>query len=471
MTLWIEFIRCAKSLRPACSRYRTFLWLLLVLAALAIRPDLLGVTSLVRASFLDACCYPLLLNFFHSKALPIDRLRDAWIRLALQLFKPVTIDGYLLFAADGLKVPKEGKKMPAVKSLHQESANNSKPTFIMGHSFQAVSLLVSSINNQVLAVPLASVIVEGLRWANLRYRRSILDKLAALFLQIVRASGLPAILVADAYYSSRTIINPLLLQNCHLVTKVKKTSTAYKPAPPPPDDKKPRGRPKKYGDKVRLWQLFKAWHTFQKALSPVYGEENVTIQYRSVDLLWKPVGRMVRFVLVKHPSRGNIILLSSSLTFDPLTIIKVYGLRFKIEVSFKQALHTIGAYGYHFWMMDMIPIKKGSGDQDIEGMPWKYQLSVQRKMDAYHRYVQIGCIVQGLLQHLAVNFREEVWAAFKGWLRTMRPDLNPSEMVAAEALKTAFPEFLLGKSGEPEITKFILDRACYERIPGFTMTG
>jgi len=92
-------------------------------------------------------------------------------------------------------------------------------------------------------------------------------------------------------------------------------------------------------------------------------------------------------------------------------------------------------------------------------------------MDAYHRYMQIGCIVQGLLQHLAVNFRDEVWAAFKGWLRTMRTDLIPSEMVVSQALKTAFPDILLSKSEEPEIKKFILDRACCDRIPGFKMTG
>jgi hypothetical protein len=97
--------------------------------------------------------YDLLLNFFHSNALNLSRLLDLWVKLALRLFNPVTEEGFVLLAADGLKVPKEGKKMPAVKSLHQESGNNSKPEFIMGHSFQAVSLLVHSALGQVFAVP------------------------------------------------------------------------------------------------------------------------------------------------------------------------------------------------------------------------------------------------------------------------------------------------------------------------------
>jgi hypothetical protein len=103
MTLWLEWFRCIRLLRHACSRHRTFLWMALVLAAMAIRSDLFGVTSFVRASFLNPLCYDLLLNFFHSNALNLSRLLDLWVKLALRLFNPVTEEGFVLFAADGLK--------------------------------------------------------------------------------------------------------------------------------------------------------------------------------------------------------------------------------------------------------------------------------------------------------------------------------------------------------------------------------
>ena len=47
--LRLAFWRALQPLRPACSRSTTFLWLALVLAGLSLRPDLAGVTSLVRA--------------------------------------------------------------------------------------------------------------------------------------------------------------------------------------------------------------------------------------------------------------------------------------------------------------------------------------------------------------------------------------------------------------------------------------
>jgi hypothetical protein len=47
---------------------------------------------------------------------------------------------------------------------------------------------------------------------------------------------------------------------------------------------------------------------FQPAPSPVYGENKVIIQYRVRDLLWRPAGRLVRFVAVIHPARGACLI-------------------------------------------------------------------------------------------------------------------------------------------------------------------
>jgi hypothetical protein len=72
--LWRVFWRALQPLRPACSRAATFLWLVVVLAALCLRPDLAGVTSLVRALGLSEASYYGLLHLFHSPALDLERL-------------------------------------------------------------------------------------------------------------------------------------------------------------------------------------------------------------------------------------------------------------------------------------------------------------------------------------------------------------------------------------------------------------
>ena len=99
--------------------------------------------------------------------------------------------------------------MPGVKSLHQQSGSNSKPEHIMGHSLQAVSLLVKGVGGHVTAIPLASRIHEGVVFSN-RDQRTLLDKLVILLTSIIKTWDRQVVLVADAYYASGKIIKALL---------------------------------------------------------------------------------------------------------------------------------------------------------------------------------------------------------------------------------------------------------------------
>ncbi|MEE9282169.1 MAG: transposase, partial [Myxococcota bacterium] len=357
MEQWGVWNAWVETLRPACTRRATFEWTRIALAGLSVRADQAGVTSLVRALALQPRAYLRLLHLFHSEALQLSTLTALWVRFCLDHFSPYQVGDAIVCLADGLKVPKEGQKMPAVKKLHQASTNNSKPEFIHGHSFQALSLLVRSVGGFVTSIPLTARIHESVIDSQRDLRKTLLDRLVDLFFELVQPLARRVILVADAYYASGKVIRPLLEDGHHLVTRVRSNAVAYRPAPTPRPRR--RGRPRRYGEKVRLKELLRDPDSpFTTAPSPVYDEKHVEIRYFSEDLLWRPVGRLVRFVFVRHPRRGDLILLSSDTSLDPLDVLTLYGYRFKIEVGFRQALQVMGSYLYHFWMMTMTPRKR-----------------------------------------------------------------------------------------------------------------
>lgn len=464
MQLWLPWWNALWLLRPGFSRLRTFLWFATAVAGFTVRTDLLGVSSIVRALKLDERFYTPLLDHFHTQAVKLERLTVLWAQVVLRLFPGVLrVNGRLVLVGDGIKTPKRGRKMPSVKLLHQQSA--SKPEYIMGHSLQVVSVLVQAASS-VFAVPLTMRIHEGLVWSN-RDRRTLLDKMIALLQGL--AITQPYYFVADAYYAAGKMVCAMLDRGNHLLTRAKSNSIAYA-APAAPGARR-RGRPKLYGKKIKLNSLFKDTTAFQSAASPVYGEKTVTIRYRVCDLLWRPAKRAVRFVLVVHPSRGSLILMCTDTSLAAIEIIRLYGLRFKIEHSFKQSKHVVGSFSYHFWMADMKRLRWRNGNQHLHRESAEYREHIKRKMRAYHVHLHAGVVCQGLLQYLSATFSEQVWNSFGSWLRTIRAGIPPSELVVASALRQSLPEFLLNAAQDNNLTKFILERQDKNKLEMFRLAS
>ena len=199
------------------------MWFAVCVMAFSTRTDLVGVSSFIRTLGFEEFYYDRLLDFFHSTAVCIGSITKIWVQCLLELGLSHKVNGRLIIIADGVKAPKEGRKMPGVKSLHQDSESNSKAEFIMGHSFQALCLLTTA-RGYFFATPLISQIHEGIVESN-RDQRTLLDKMIIMMDSLGITQ--PFYLVADAYYASEKIILPLLKRGQHLISRARINSVAF----------------------------------------------------------------------------------------------------------------------------------------------------------------------------------------------------------------------------------------------------
>ena len=156
-----ELNRFLVFMRPAFSRRATYGWFVVVFVGLILRSDIYGVSSIVRALALAPENYTCLLHFFHSTAWNVETLMTLWWQWLVEKNAAHRIGNRLVLIGDHTKTPKDGRKIPAVTTLHHDSETGSKPSYFRGHHWGCVGILMQACD-KYFAVPLWANIQEGL---------------------------------------------------------------------------------------------------------------------------------------------------------------------------------------------------------------------------------------------------------------------------------------------------------------------
>ena len=402
-----------------------------------------AVTSICRFWHMDEIGYHRLLHFFHSCAWCLDALVAHWSGLVLDQQVTVMVEGRAILLGDHTYVVKDARRMPGVVTLHQDSETQSKPTYFRGHHWGVVGLLVGSLAH-AFCLPLEARLHQG--FAHVRedetdgaQRQTLAVRLIRMALQFAVRHDTPAILVLDAFFAIAPVFQlaasmwTLRLKQpyLHILTRAKKNYVAYAPAQPPAQ--RSVGRPRKYGDPIKLTEVFEMYKAqFSQASCEVYGHVE-TVSYLVLNLLWKPIKAPLRFVFA-ITSRGPIVLMCSDLSLDPLMAITLYCARVRIETMFAMLKSVLGAFAYRFWSKRLPRhSRKPKKNTTLKTPPKEHLETVQKTWQACERFVMLGCLTLGLLQLVALKFQHQVWEAFRLFLRT-RSRALPSERTVKEVL-------------------------------------
>ena len=438
------------SSRKCFSREAPYKWFVVIVIGFMVWQEHVGVTSFIRELWINPRHYESILHFFRSKSWQLETLRAWWLQIVISSGVIYHEFGMPILVGDGTKKSKYGRKMPCVKRMAQQSGNASKH-YIFGHMFGAIGVLAGN-PGKLFCIPLSVNIHDGDKQI-----RQWIDEGAMTESHVVRiireashvAKGLKkkSLLLPDRYYLTVPALSAWLEEEkcaghtlLSMVIRAKLNAKAYtKP------ERNPRGRPRKKGTTVKLITLVKLFsHKFIEADVVLYGKEE-RISYYSIDLLWgQKLYQELRFVIVCGIGSAPVILASTDLTLSPLSIMRLYGYRFKIECSFRELKHTISGFAYRFWSSAMPKLNRfAKSDVDpLETVTVPDDIRrISSAFDAIHGFLMIGCIAHGLLQICALRFTDIINAAPLRWLRT-KTNCVPSEASTADFMrKTIFNSF------------------------------
>jgi hypothetical protein len=414
-----------RALRPAFTRQAAFVWFVIAFAGVVMRNDMYGVSSFVRAMSLAPVCYPALLHFFHSTAWTPESLYYHW-QLWL-MTQPVIerVAGRIVVLGDHTKQPKDGRRMPQVTTLHQDSETASKPSFFRGHHWGCLSLLGQAAGKR-FALPL---------WAEIHPAVSP-DSRATRLVHVAGQIGLrlqaTLFLVLDAFFAVGPVFRAAAASQgrLHVLTRAKKNVVAYEQPPPP--RRRQRGRRRVYGKKLKLMDLFESRAADFHATKALVYQQQEKVRYLVLDLIWKPTRGCVRFLLIES-ARGRMILMSSDLTIEALQALSLYTARVRIESLFASVKNLLGGLAYHFWSKYLAPVSRrpASGTQKppVSSRPGR----TANTLAAIEKFMALHLVVLGTLQILAATCADAVRRHARCWLRTPSGAV-PSDFVSRMAL-------------------------------------
>ncbi len=236
------FFNALSFFRPVFSRNSPWLLFCMIIIGFVGATEMVGVTSFCRHWGLGASGYNAILHFFRSGAWSLAMIMYQWHTFVLSQEVTVMVKGRALLAGDHTYVPKDGRQMPGVVTLHQDSETQSKPSYFRGHQWGAICLMVGTFSSP-FGLPLSLNIHQGFTHiTDEKEEKKIEKNNDNLKTRIVRTAldfairhNQPCVLTLDAYFPGAPVFNlansiwsiELKQPLATLIIRAKKNCVAY----------------------------------------------------------------------------------------------------------------------------------------------------------------------------------------------------------------------------------------------------
>jgi len=255
----------------------------------------------------------------------------------------------LTLALDDTPTERYGQHVQGAGVHRNPTPGPARSSFVYGHVFVVLGLLVPHPAWGVIALPLLArlyVRQKDLPGIEAEHRPVFRTKLE-LAVELLRwakpwlgAWGKPLWVVADGAYAKAAVLKPAQAPGMTVVSRLRRDAALHTvPGPRPPGR---RGRPRTYGEhRIDLAKRAGQRRGWSAGTFDLSGAATVK-RYKTFLATWKPAGGTIRVVLVDEPTgwRAYFCTDPSASVADILTAVAD---RFSLEIAFRDCKEVVGA--------------------------------------------------------------------------------------------------------------------------------
>jgi len=364
-TYWRVMVITLSSVLHQRSAFR----MAVILAAMLFAKGRKTITSWFRAAGISRR-YKAYYYFIGSLAQKTENIASELFKIMMnRIYKNTNI---ILAAIDDSPISRYGPKIAGAGIHRNPVSTPDGKKFIYGHVWVTLSLIARHSKFGTIGLPLLArmyVKAKDIKNTNLSFK-SKTEKAVELSMwayNCCKNLGKQLWIVTDGGYTRASFLKPVIKSGAVVVTRLRRDAVLY--AEPTPPRKHKRGRPRKYGKRIKLVNRATNPDGWFKIKAVLYGRQE-TKEVKLFKALYKPAGCMVQVLIVRESTDCLRAFMCTDLTACAIDILEAVADRYAIEQNFcdlkeidglgQQQVRTlasnIGAFHLNLWFHSMVEL-------------------------------------------------------------------------------------------------------------------
>ena len=327
------------------------------------------ITNWLRAAGINRCCKA----YYYF----IGSLAQKTENIATKLFETMIRRIYnntnnVLVAIDDSPTSRYGPKVAGAGIHRNPTPSPDGRKFIYGHIWVTLSAIARHKRFGTIGLPLLArlyVKARDIKNAGLSFKSKTEQaaELAKWAYNCCNSLGKGLWIITDGGFTRASYLKPVIRLGAVVITRLRKDAALY--AELKQSEKRKRGRPRKYGKRIKLANIVKSPEGWFKVKAFLYGKEEIK-DAKVFKALYKPAGCLVQVLIVRENKDCFRAFMCTDLTASAVEILEAVSDRYAIEQNFsdikeiegagQQQVRTIGsnvgAFHLNLWLHSLVEL-------------------------------------------------------------------------------------------------------------------